>query len=333
MSALAGAGCRGENRVAVVLDAAAHPPADRSDLVHDVIAKSGARRRVSLNVPDEPVDLRVEAWQIGTVHVLRTAGTGLALTRTERDVRTDAPDLLAIALSHGESLYSVRGATQQLGRNGVLVVDFHTPYSFAPVGRTGRTFVTHIPYADLGLTVDVVRAAIPRLSSSPLSALVRGHLVQMSRAMDEVTGQAGVAANLGAATVDLTRALVMSAADIQRGWDLPRETLRARVVAYVQAHLRERDLTPARIAAKHHISLRTLYNVWGGQDGGLVDWIIRERLEGVRRELAVSAPGSSISATAQRWGFADPAHFSRRFRAAYGQPPATWLREARGLPT
>jgi AraC-like DNA-binding protein len=248
-------------------------------------------------------------------------------------VRTDAPDLLAIALSHGESLYSVGGATQQLGRNGVLVVDFHTPHSFAPFGRTGSTFVTHIPYADLGLTVDVVRTAIPRLSSSPLLALVRGHLVQMSLAMDEVTSQAGVAANLGTATIDLTRALVMSAAGVPRGWDLPRETLRARVVAYVHAHLRERDLTPAQIAARHYISLRTLYNVWGDQDGGLVDWIIRERLEGVRRELAMGAPGSSISAVARQWGFADPAHFSRRFKAAYGQSPATWLREARRPPT
>lgn len=319
--------------MAVVLDAAAHPPAERSDLVHDAIAGSGARRRVSLNVPAESVDLRVEAWRIGTAHVLRTAGTGLALTRTERDVRADAPELLAIALSHGESRYSVCGATQQLGRNGVLVVDFHTPYSFAPVGPTGSTFVTHIPYADLGLTVDVVRTAIPRVSSSPLLPLVRGHLVQMSMAMDGVTTQAGVAASLGAATVDLTRALVMSAAGGQRGWDVPRDALRARVVAYVRAHLRERDLTPAQIAARHYISLRTLYTVWGDQDGGLADWIIRERLEAARRELAVSAPGSSVSAVARRWGFADPAHFSRRFRAAHGQSPAAWLREAHRPPT
>ena len=147
--------------MAVVLDAAAHPPAERSDLVHEAIAGSGARRRVSLNVPDESVDLRVEAWRIGTAHVLRTAGTGLALTRTETDVRADAPELLAIALSYGESRYSVCGATQQLGRNGVLVVDFHTPYSFAPIGPTGSTFVTHIPYADLGLTVDEVRTRHP----------------------------------------------------------------------------------------------------------------------------------------------------------------------------
>ena len=51
--------------MAVVLDAAAHPPAERlSLLVHDAIAGSGVRRRVSLNVPAESVDLRVEAWQI-----------------------------------------------------------------------------------------------------------------------------------------------------------------------------------------------------------------------------------------------------------------------------
>ena len=103
-------------------------------------------------------------------------------------------------------------------------------------------------------------------------------------AMDGVMTQAGVAASLGAATVDLTRALVMSAAGEQRGWDVPRDALRARIVATSGLHLRERDLTPAQIATRHYISLRTLYTVWGDQDGGLADWIIRERLEAARRE-------------------------------------------------
>ena len=171
-------------------------------------------------------------------------------------MRADAPEFLAIALSYGESRYSVCGATQQLGRNGVLVVDFHTPYSFAPIGPTGSTFVTHIPYADLGLTVDVVRTAIPRAElQSPAAPGPRTPRADV-HGDGRVRGrEPGVAANLGAATVDLTRALVMSAAGEQRGLHLPRDALRGRVVAYVRAHLRERDLTPAQIAARHYISL------------------------------------------------------------------------------
>lgn len=33
-----------------------------------------------------------------------------------------------------------------------------------------------------------------------------------------------------------------------------------------------------------------------------------------------------IAAVARRWGFKDPTHFTRRFRAAYGVLPSEWRR-------
>ncbi|MFE0711386.1 helix-turn-helix domain-containing protein [Streptomyces sp. NPDC058865] len=64
-------------------------------------------------------------------------------------------------------------------------------------------------------------------------------------------------------------------------------------------------------------------------------WIIRRRLEGARGELAVTerAP-RTIEAVARSWGFPNPAHFTRRFRMAYGVTPGEWTRLARqgGLP-
>jgi AraC-like DNA-binding protein len=52
------------------------------------------------------------------------------------------------------------------------------------------------------------------------------------------------------------------------------------------------------------------------------DWIRRRRLERCRHDLLDPAMrGQSIGAIAARWGFRDPAHFSRAFRAAYGMTP------------
>jgi AraC-like DNA-binding protein len=313
--------------VAVVLDAASHPPAERADLVHDVIARSGARRRVGLNTPAESVNLRAEAWQMDSVQVLRTVGTGLTLARTAQDVRDDAPELLAVALSGGECTYSACGAARELAPNGIVLVDFSTPYVFAHVGEKGTSFTSHISYADLDLDVDDVRAAIPRLGSSAVLPLLRNHLVHLRAVMDEVAVEPEIATGLAAATIDLTRALVVSAGGGRRERDVLRETLRVRIAGYIRANLRDRDLTPARIAAAHHLSLRTLYNVWGDEDETLVDWIMRERLERVRRELGSS--DSTVSAAARRWGFADPGHLSRRFRGAYGASPTEWMRRSR----
>lgn len=309
----------------VLLDAAEHPPAERADLVHEVIASSGARRRVELRAPPQSVHLRAEAWTVGRTQVLRTAGTPMTLTRTAHDVRTEAPEMLAIAVTEGGALYAAGDVTQKIGRGGVALIDFSAPYVFSHAGPRMGSLTAHIKYADLGLGVDVVRAAIPRLGSSEVLPLLRGHLLQMSSALDDIAATAVAAENLGAATTALVRALIVSAAGNRAQHDVLHETMRTQVVAYLRAHLHERDLTPARVAAAHHVSLRTLYTLWGQDDGGLADWIVRERLHRISDELAARPLRSNIFTIARRWGFSDPAHFSRRFRAAYGVSPREWL--------
>jgi AraC-like DNA-binding protein len=51
-------------------------------------------------------------------------------------------------------------------------------------------------------------------------------------------------------------------------------------------------------------------------------WVRRRRLECSRRDLAnPRLAGETIAAVARRWGFVDPAHFSRCFRAEFGASP------------
>jgi AraC-like DNA-binding protein len=44
------------------------------------------------------------------------------------------------------------------------------------------------------------------------------------------------------------------------------------------------------------------------------------------------APSTTVAAIARRWGFADPTHFSRVFRAAYGMSPREWRASHRRQP-
>jgi AraC-like DNA-binding protein len=129
------------------------------------------------------------------------------------------------------------------------------------------------------------------------------------------------------ATAQLTRALVTSAIDDDRGpQEASGEALWSLVLAYVDAHLTERDLSPARIAAAINISPRYLYKLCACRGVRPREWIIERRLQGARREL--EGPGSrKIASVARRWGFVDPAHFSGRFRHAYAMSP----RECRDL--
>lgn len=107
------------------------------------------------------------------------------------------------------------------------------------------------------------------------------------------------------------------------------QTLVTQARAYADQHLRDPDLDADAVAAALGISRRHLYRHCAESGLSLEQYIIAGRLDGARDELDSPAGRSrSIAVIASRWGFKDPTHFSRRFKAAYGLLPRDWLRQA-----
>lgn len=96
----------------------------------------------------------------------------------------------------------------------------------------------------------------------------------------------------------------------------PDERLRNRIAGYIEARLADPDLSPLGIAAAHHISVRRLHKLFEDQPLTVAALIRRRRLERCRAELTGS--GRTVTAVAARWGFSDPAHFSKLFKTTYG---------------
>lgn len=96
----------------------------------------------------------------------------------------------------------------------------------------------------------------------------------------------------------------------------PDEWLRDRITGYIEARLADPDLSPPGIAAAHHISVRRLHQLLEDEPLTVAALIRRRRLERCRAELAGS--GRTVGAVAARWGFSDPTHFSKLFKATYG---------------
>jgi AraC-like DNA-binding protein len=110
----------------------------------------------------------------------------------------------------------------------------------------------------------------------------------------------------------------------------PTDAFLLRIHEYVDRHLEDAELTPPRIAAAHHVSVRRLHQLFRGQGITVAGWIRARRLDACRRDLAdPTLDGRPVHAIAARWGFADESHFGRVFRAAYGIPPAAWRRGVR----
>jgi len=118
-----------------------------------------------------------------------------------------------------------------------------------------------------------------------------------------------------------------------RDWGTPearRHAMLTTVQGFIRQNLGDAGLSPAAVAAAHHISLRMLHQLFHDEGLTVAGYIRARRLECCRRDLADPALGSRpAAAIAARWGFASAADFSRAFRAAHGLPPAEYRRSAR----
>jgi AraC-like DNA-binding protein len=115
--------------------------------------------------------------------------------------------------------------------------------------------------------------------------------------------------------------------------------IRAARVRAIKADILERlgdwKLCAATVADRHHISQRYVHKLFAGEGTSFSDFVLRERLELVRRMLTDARfDRDAISALAFRSGFGDLSHFNRTFRQRYGATPSDVRRSraAQGCP-
>jgi len=103
--------------------------------------------------------------------------------------------------------------------------------------------------------------------------------------------------------------------------------LRAAMDRYIERHLLDGAVTLHDIAVAHGVSVRTVNRIFNAT-GQTVGEVIRvRRLARAREDLTES--DLPVSTIAHRWGFSDPSHFTRSFKARYGASPREYRRAAR----
>ncbi len=176
-----------------------------------------------------------------------------------------------------------------------------------------------VPEADLRrMTAEAVRGdeGIGRLVSPFLDRLA---------AQNESYGEDS-ATRLAAGVVCLLETLVAERSGTE-GYSQRegQSSLLLQIRAFTNEHLREPGLSPEDIARAHHISVRYLHKLFQHEGTTVHRWIQQRRIEEAKRELGRQGRAAvTIASVAHRWGFADPAHFSRSFRAATGMTPREW---------
>ena len=173
-------------------------------------------------------------------------------------------------------------------------------------------------------------AAVRFPASAGLGDLTSQFLLQLARNVDHYSP--AEAARLSSAALEVLATRLAHELDV-RDWGTPearRHALLTTVQAFIQQHLGDHGLSPAVIAAAHHVSVRSLHQLFHDEGLTVSGWIRQRRLECCRQDLSDPAlDGRPVAAIAARWGFSSAGDFSRVFRAVHGIPPAEYRMSAR----
>jgi AraC-like DNA-binding protein len=233
--------------------------------------------------------------------------------RDARCARADDEELWQIDLmTRGRARVEQSRGTADLGPADLVLIDPARPVRFTSTASTHVTML--VPRREMRLRPgDAARLAGVRIKGDRgPGALVSSLARDMARSLAGF--RASEACRSAAAVIELISvALEAQLGDAHPG---PDEALRDRILGHIEARLSDRDLAPAKIAAAHHISVRRLHKLFKDQPLTVAALIRQRRLERCRADLARS--DRTVAAVAARWGFADPAHFSRLFKATYG---------------
>ncbi|MER7911502.1 helix-turn-helix domain-containing protein [Streptomyces sp. NPDC096068] len=279
---------------------------------------------------------RVSALHLGAVQIGNFTFSPLQAVRTARHVRRGDPEMYQLGWMRRSPIRVRQLRNDSFVGTGDMVL-FDTSHPLEAEVSEGHEMaevtMLRIPRNALPMNPDHAdRVLALRLAADAVTgALLRRHVdTLLSRAAEVGPAESH---RLGTLTADLVAAFVADRLD--RADLLPAETrsavLRAEINAFINRHLGDPDLRPAIIAAHHHISLRTLHDLFRHEPDTLAATIRHRRMERCRTDLAdPRLRDRPIGALAARWGFALPAEFSRAFRAVYGLSPSEYRAWATG---
>lgn len=196
-------------------------------------------------------------------------------------------------------------------RNAILV--FPRSQLALPAGTAAQLTATRVP------------------GTEGLGLIVAPFLAQLARNLDTLPSPSGL--RLAHNTVELVATLLQSTLGTA-GLQLPepdcQQNLRTRLHAYIEDNLSDPGLNPAQIAAANHVSVRKLHSLFSREGTSVSAWIRARRLELCHSDLADPSQDLwPVGAVAARRGLVDPAHFSRLFKAQYGESPRAFRHRLR----
>jgi len=292
------------------------PPADR----HETWSGRGWPSIASLfeSTPIGPFSTSAENIALDGIIVSYSHGTARVLERTPDRIAADRIDILGVGvLLEGEMHGLARSREFAVRAGEILLFDIAQPVTMTM--SIARSIQMAIPRALAESQLGPVAALHGIVIGRDEASLLHAHLLKISENLQRIATED--APRLARTLLDLLVVAVHAATGADDAAAPPARGAAAHAREEIRANLESPSLTVANLCRRLKVSRSTLHRLFE-KEGGVQTYIRNTRLDAARQALLDPGSEERIGAIADRLGFSDAAHFSRLFRARFGQTPS-----------
>ena len=272
----------------------------------------------AIPVPEPSGEFRAwqKRWAGRTLHFRHTFCTGQLAKY--RKTRFHDDSVIVCYLQDGPA-FAWDGSRKISAKPGeVYILDANSTEAFFI--RNTTTMGVTIPYSALAIDrSDAVRATAFRRESAVSNVVSTALCAAFSEPSSPEDDNRELLEDI---LVSLTKTLIFRNKPDDQARTLLPAVRRDSVRQYIERNLDDLELCSRSLEVAFGVSRATIARDFM-EDGGVSRYILKRRLERSLYELAGRRPRrGDIARTAARWGFPDPAYFSRTFRSWFGFTPS-----------
>lgn len=270
--------------------------------------------------PERPYDGRLDLHAVGDITISRCRSDAVRLRRTLARISREPQRgyVFQFFLAGDCGVVRTRGRETLVRRGDILAIDFDQPIemerpAYEAVGLfvPGELVAPLLRGADIHGRVAGTRQGVGALAEAWIGEYLR-QLPLLS---------AGEAHRALAAMLPLLCESLAGGARADASAGAARSHLQRQLLAFVDRHQGDPDLTPETLRRHFGLSRRQLYAAFEDGAEGPATLIRRRRLAAARAEL-VQHPGLPVAQVAYGCGFGSPSDFGRAFRREFGLSPS-----------
>jgi AraC family transcriptional regulator, positive regulator of tynA and feaB len=273
---------------------------------------------------------RLTRTRVGDIRLAEACSEAAIVHHSQQHVARAREALYLLCLQlDGVTISQHQGRESALRHGDFQLLDSSRPYELS-LQASNRMLVLAIPQRDLARRManpeSVIGLRMSGRTGLPglLSALLSGFWEQRCR------GEY-LSPRFAEGLLDLIASAYASVTAAGTGESSVAVARREQVRTYIESHLHDPALTPARLAAAVHLSTRRLHQLFEADGETVGAYILRRRLEECARAFADPRQrGRTVTEIAFLHGFNNASHFGRVFRERFALSPSEFRSKSAG---